>query len=55
MAMLLIPAIFLFGISLALFCLVIIGVVLMVVLRILAGVLWVVIKLIERRKTEPEI
>jgi hypothetical protein len=43
--MLLIPAAFLFVVSLALFCLV--GIVLMIVLKILAGVLWVIIKLIE--------
>jgi hypothetical protein len=53
--LMLILALFGFGISMGLLCLGIIGAILTVVLRILAGVLWVIIKLIEHRKTEPEI
>ena len=58
MVMLLIPAVFLFGIAIGLFFLAIIGVVLMLVLRILMGILWIAIKILEhreRRKAEPEI
>jgi hypothetical protein len=55
MAMLLIPAIFLFAISMALLCLGIMGVVLMIVLRILTGILWVAVKILEHRNVESEI
>jgi hypothetical protein len=53
--LLLIPAVFLFGVSLALMGLGIMGAILTVVLRIIAGVLWVAIKIVEHRKAEPEI
>jgi hypothetical protein len=55
MALLLIPAAFLFVIALGLFVLAIVGVILMVVLRILTAILWIVIKILEHRKVEPEI
>jgi hypothetical protein len=56
--MVLIIALFGFVIAIALFCLAMIGVVLMVVLRILMAFLWIIIKVLEHRearKVEPEI
>jgi hypothetical protein len=51
----LILALFLFGISLAIFFLAIMGAILTLVLRILTAILWVAIKIMEHRKAEPEI
>jgi hypothetical protein len=64
MAVLLIPAVILFGISMVLLCLGIMGAILTVALQVFAGVLWVAIKIMERRSasggpfgppSEPEI
>ena len=56
MAMLLIPAVFLFGVSMVLLCLAIAGMVLTLAFRVIAGVLWVAIKITEHRSAaEPEI
>ena len=53
--MILILALFGFGISLGLFFLAIIGAVLTLALRTLTGILWIAVKLLEYRKAEPEI
>lgn len=44
-----------FGITLGLLCLGIIGAILTIALRILTAILWVAIKILEHRKSEPEI
>jgi hypothetical protein len=46
MALLLIPALFLFGVSIVLLCLGIVGAILTVALRILTAVLWVAVKIL---------
>lgn len=49
MAVLLIPAAFLGIIAIALLCLAIAGAILTVVLRVLTGILWVTVKILEHR------
>ena len=53
--MMLILALFLFDISIGLLCLGIMGAILTLALRILTAILWIAIKIIEHRNTEPEI
>ena len=55
MAFLLIPAVILFGVTITLLCLAIAGAALTLALRILTAILWVAIKILEHRKSEPEI
>jgi hypothetical protein len=53
--MMLMLALFLFAIALGLFVLAIIGAVLTVALKVIAGVLWVAIKIVEHHTAEPEL
>jgi hypothetical protein len=54
MALLFIPALFFGVIAAGLFVLAIIGVVLMIALKVLSAILWVAIKIVERRSAEPD-
>jgi hypothetical protein len=47
--MMLILALFLFGISIGLLCLGIMGAILMLVLHVLTAILWIVVRLLEHR------
>ena len=55
MALLLIPALLLFGTAMVLLVLAIAGAILTLALRILTTILWVAVKILEHRKSEPEI
>jgi hypothetical protein len=53
--LMLILALFGFGISMGLLCLGIMGAILTLVLRILTAILWIAVRILEHRKAEPEI